>query len=84
MEKFLAWIRQPSTIDGIGLLVGGVIAGIVHLYYNNVEATVIVGVIANILVKFGINDNSSDLLVVEHVTEEAASILKTPETKPNA
>jgi hypothetical protein len=81
MEKFLAWLKQPTTINGLGMLVGGISAGLAHVFSSNVVVVIAAGLIANILTHFGINDNSNDLIIVEHITEEVAALVK---DKPNA
>ncbi|HEY4173601.1 MAG TPA: hypothetical protein VGM42_11290 [Rhodopila sp.] len=54
-----AWIRQPSTLHGIGVMAAGVGAALAQVATGNPKVDAVVAVVGYVLVHLGINDNSS-------------------------
>lgn len=57
--NFDTWIRQPSTLHGLGIIAGGIGAALSHVTTGNTTIDAVVAVSAYALVHLGINDNST-------------------------
>ena len=53
-----AWIRQPSTIQGLGVLAAGIGGALAHLATGNSNIDGIVAVLSYVLVHLGVDDHS--------------------------
>jgi hypothetical protein len=56
--SFDTWIRQPSTLHGLGVIAGGIGAALAHLTTGNAQVDMIVFGLSYALVHLGIDDNS--------------------------
>lgn len=57
--NFDRWIRQTSTIHGLGVAAAGVGAGLAHLTTGNPKVDAVVAVVAYVLLHLGIDDHSA-------------------------
>lgn len=83
MISFNEWIRQPTTIHGIGVIAAGAAIAAGHIFKANPEVSALAGGVVYALVHLGIDDNSNDVVFVERVIEEVANAATAKET-PNA
>ena len=54
-----AWIRQPTTIHGVGVVAAGIGYALAHLATGNPTYDTIIAVAAYALVHLGIDDHSA-------------------------
>jgi hypothetical protein len=57
--NFDRWIRQTSTIHGLGVAAAGIGAGLAHLTTGNPKVDFVVAATAYVLLHLGIDDHSA-------------------------
>ncbi len=67
------WLTQPTTIQGLGLIVGAAAAALAHFAGGNTSVAAICGVVAAALPHLGINDNTASVKPIETFFEDAAT-----------
>lgn len=72
---FNNWIRQPTTIHGLGVLAAGLGAGMSQLVTGNPTVDGVVAVIAYVLMHLGIDDHSVTEKVITSMTAEIGQSL---------
>ncbi len=70
---FLAWVRQPTTIHGIAVLVGVAAAGLVNLANGNMTQAAVVGAVYYAIVHLVINDATASVLDVKAPSDLGAA-----------
>lgn len=68
-----SWLRQPSTIHGLGVLAAAAGAALAHVTTGNptVDAAVAAG--AYVLVHLGVNDNSATAQALDKLATDIAT-----------
>lgn len=73
MKNFYSWLRQPSTIHGLGVLAFGLVAALSQLFSGNTELSMLLGVASYILIHLGINDNTAGVQQAEQLSQNIIS-----------
>ena len=68
-----AWIRQPSTIHGLGVIAAGIGYALTHLATGNPTYDTLIAAAAYALVHLGIDDHSAEQSVVTTTTLDLLS-----------
>ena len=70
MADIDAWIRQPTTIHGLGVVAAGIGYALTHLATGNPTYDTIIAVAAYALVHLGIDDHSAVQQAVTTTTRD--------------
>jgi len=77
MDKIILWLRQPTTIHGLGALAFAVGAALSQLSFHNQDISLLVGIVAYALTHLGINDNSAVSADTKNLVNDVISMLIT-------
>jgi hypothetical protein len=76
-KKIKAWLRQPTTIHGLAVVLGGVAAAVAHLFAANAVVDGISAVVLYAATNVIVSDNSADIVSVEKLVEDAVTAILT-------
>ena len=77
MNVFETWLRQPTTIHGLGVVIGAAAAAAAHVFSADPAVVAAAGAVGYVLTQFGINDNSVEAQSLAS-SIEAVAALATP------
>lgn len=75
--KITAWLKQPTTINGLGALAATLVMGAVYLVTRNSVYTGMAGTLTFGILHVAVNDNSTEPSDVEKLAIDAAQALIT-------
>jgi hypothetical protein len=76
-QKIKAWLRQPTTIHGLAVILGGGAAAVAHLVGGNSVVDGISAVALYAATNVVVSDNSADIRPVEKLIEDAVTAVVT-------
>lgn len=71
---FNVWIRQPTTITGLGTAAAGIGAALSHVATGNPKVDAVVAFVAFILVHLAVDDHSAAGVAMKAVAGDAINI----------